>query len=167
MESCELDSVGVLPHGPLPGLVLGVLCQGKLFWSASHICIGKTCIGVNLLGLHHPCATNLDVLSRARHQLQSCAQSGVALQSDAHKAMNSSAIADAALDLAEFAIKYLLNEALQIFVISSQKIRQKDYETLYKYTTRNPKAAVSRYVSSVPLQWQVSVSAVPTISSFC
>lgn len=43
----------------------------------------------------------------------------------------------------------------QIFIISSEKIQHKGYETLYKYTTRNPKAAVSRYVSSVPLQWQV------------
>lgn len=50
-----------------------------------------------------------------------------------------------------------ISEALymQIFVISSQKIQHKGYETLYKYTTRNPKAAVSRYVSSVPAQWQV------------
>ena len=47
---------------------------------------------------------------------------------------------------------------VQIFVISSQKIQHKGYETLYKYTTRNPKAAVSRYVSSVPLQWQVWVN---------
>lgn len=44
---------------------------------------------------------------------------------------------------------------LQIFVISSKKIQHQGYETLYKYTTRNPKAAVSRYVASVPLQWQV------------
>ena len=44
---------------------------------------------------------------------------------------------------------------LQIFVISSKKIQHKGYETLYKYTTRNPKAAVSQFVSSVPLQWQV------------
>ena len=94
-----------------------------------------------------------------------------------HTQSNSSAIADAAVDLAELngatcfwslqSNIYSMEPFLQIFVISSQKIRQKEYETLYKYTTRNPKAAVSRYVSSVPLQWQVCDSAVPSFLSFC
>jgi len=49
---------------------------------------------------------------------------------------------------------------VQIFIISNKKIQNKGYETLFKYTTRNPKGAVSRYVASVPLHWQVPLAGI-------
>ena len=42
----------------------------------------------------------------------------------------------------------------QIFIVSSEKIRLRGYETLYTYSTSNPKSALARFVASVAPQWQ-------------
>ena len=43
----------------------------------------------------------------------------------------------------------------QIFIVSSEKIRLRGYETLYTYSISNPKSALARFVASVNPQWQV------------
>ena len=48
--------------------------------------------------------------------------------------------------------------AMQIFIVSSEKIRLRGYETLYTYSVSNPKSALSRFVFSVNPQWQVRTS---------
>ena len=44
---------------------------------------------------------------------------------------------------------------VQIFIVSSEKIRLRGYETLYTYSISNPKSALARFVASVNPQWQV------------
>lgn len=44
---------------------------------------------------------------------------------------------------------------LQIFVLSSSRIQQRGYDTLFNYTTANPKSGVSKFVKQFPLKRQV------------
>lgn len=44
---------------------------------------------------------------------------------------------------------------LQIFVLSSSRIQQRGYDTLFNYTTANPKSGVSKFVKQFPLKTQV------------
>ena len=45
---------------------------------------------------------------------------------------------------------------MQVFIISSKKIQDKNYETLFKWiTTRNAGNIIGRIVLSVPPPWQV------------
>ena len=48
--------------------------------------------------------------------------------------------------------------SLQIFVLSSTRIQQRGYDTLFRYTTANPKSGVSRWVKRFPTKAQVSFS---------
>ena len=45
--------------------------------------------------------------------------------------------------------------AAQIFIVSSEKIKLRGYETLYTYSISNPKSSLARFVASVAPQWQV------------
>lgn len=47
---------------------------------------------------------------------------------------------------------------MQIFVLSSSRIQQRGYDTLFKYTTGNPKSGVARLVKKAPLKAQVGCS---------
>ena len=46
--------------------------------------------------------------------------------------------------------------AMQIFVLSSSRIQQRGYDTLFNYTTANPKSGVSKFVKQFPPKAQVS-----------
>ena len=46
---------------------------------------------------------------------------------------------------------------LQIFVMSSHRIQQRGYDTLFKYTTANPKSAISIFVKKFPAKLQVGL----------
>lgn len=50
---------------------------------------------------------------------------------------------------------------MQIFIVSSDKIRLRGYETLYTYSTSNPKSGLGRFVASVNPQWQVRDAHMP------
>ena len=46
---------------------------------------------------------------------------------------------------------------MQVFIVSSKKIQDKNYETLFKWiTTRNAGNIIGRIVLSVPPPWQVN-----------
>ena len=45
---------------------------------------------------------------------------------------------------------------MQIFVLSSSRIQQRGYDTLFNYTTANPKSGVSKFVKQFPPKAQVS-----------
>lgn len=49
----------------------------------------------------------------------------------------------------------LLLLCMQIFVLSSSRIQQRGYDTLFNYTTANPKSGVSKFVKQFPLKSQV------------
>lgn len=46
--------------------------------------------------------------------------------------------------------------AMQIFVLSSSRIQQRGYDTLFNYTTANPKSGVSKFVKQFPPKAQAS-----------
>lgn len=46
---------------------------------------------------------------------------------------------------------------MQIFVLSSSRIQQRGYDTLFNYTTANPKSGVSKFVKQFPLKRQVNM----------
>jgi len=47
---------------------------------------------------------------------------------------------------------------LQIFVISSKKIQQRGYETLFAFTTANERSVFARIVLAAPKKYQVQPS---------
>lgn len=54
------------------------------------------------------------------------------------------------------------SHVMQIFVLSSSRIQQRGYDTLFKYTTGNPKSGVARLVKKAPPKAQVKC-----IASIC
>ncbi len=46
----------------------------------------------------------------------------------------------------------------QVFIVSSNKIQERNYETLYKWITRQKGNIITRIVLSVPAPWQVRPS---------
>lgn len=50
----------------------------------------------------------------------------------------------------------IMDSAMQIFVLSSSRIQQRGYDTLFNYTTANPKSGVSKLVKQFPPKAQVS-----------
>ena len=50
---------------------------------------------------------------------------------------------------------FLTRRAVQIFVLSSSRIQQRGYDTLFNYTTANPKSGVSKFVKQFPIKTQV------------
>ena len=51
--------------------------------------------------------------------------------------------------------------AAQIFVISSKKIQQRGYETLFAFTTANERSVFARIVLAAPKRYQVQPSCLP------
>ena len=53
---------------------------------------------------------------------------------------------------------------MQIFVLSSSRIQQRGYDTLFNYTTGNPKSGVAKLVKKAPLKAQVAQCALAVTS---
>ena len=51
--------------------------------------------------------------------------------------------------------------SVQIFVLSSSRIQQRGYDTLFNYTTANPNSGVSKFVKQFPLKRQVRTVVAP------
>ena len=56
---------------------------------------------------------------------------------------------------------------MQIFVLSSSRIQQRGYDTLFNYTTANPKSGVSKFVKKFPLKRQVCTVVPPSVPPGC
>lgn len=52
--------------------------------------------------------------------------------------------------------------SVQIFVLSSSRIQQRGYDTLFNYTTANPNSGVSKFVKQFPLKRQVRTAVAPS-----
>ena len=48
-----------------------------------------------------------------------------------------------------------LGGPMQVFIISSKKIQERNYETLFKWITHNKGNLIGRIVLAVPPLWQV------------